>query len=118
MKRTPVKRKRSKPRRGRILDSKYLKFITEQPCLITAQMGGVCGGKVEAHHAGDHGFGQKADDSTAVPLCNFHHLYGPCAVHVLGKRFWKFWELDRDAEIKRLNLLYGRDAAKPTDPGA
>lgn len=32
-----------------------------------------CSGPVEADHAGDRGLGQKADDSTCIPLCRGHH---------------------------------------------
>jgi hypothetical protein len=33
----------------------------------------VCSGPVEAHHAGAHGLGQKADDDSCIPLCVSHH---------------------------------------------
>lgn len=32
-----------------------------------------CSGAVEADHAGDRGLGQKADDTTCIPLCTQHH---------------------------------------------
>jgi len=32
-----------------------------------------CGGRVEAHHAGARGLGQRAHDRTAIPLCSWHH---------------------------------------------
>lgn len=32
-----------------------------------------CSGRVEADHMGERGMGQKADDSTVVPMCKHHH---------------------------------------------
>lgn len=32
-----------------------------------------CSGIIEAHHAGVRGLGQKAPDSTCLPLCSAHH---------------------------------------------
>ena len=32
-----------------------------------------CSGRVEADHMGERGMGQKADDSTVVPMCRGHH---------------------------------------------
>ena len=60
----------------------------------------------EAHHAGDHGFGQRAPDRTCIPLCAWHHRIGPESVHVLGKRFWAHHELDRDTLVRELNERY------------
>ena len=57
---------RMKPRR----DSKYLQWIRTLPC-------SVCGStrNIEAAHTGAHGLGQKAPDSSAIPLCITHHRY-------------------------------------------
>lgn len=32
-----------------------------------------CNGIIEADHQGERGIGQKADDSTCVPMCRLHH---------------------------------------------
>jgi hypothetical protein len=32
-----------------------------------------CRRAVEAHHAGEHGLGEKPDDDTCIPLCDHHH---------------------------------------------
>lgn len=32
-----------------------------------------CKRAIEAHHAGEHGVGQKAPDDTVIPLCDHHH---------------------------------------------
>lgn len=34
---------------------------------------GDCRGAVEAHHAGERGYSQKAPDDTCIPLCEGHH---------------------------------------------
>ncbi len=34
---------------------------------------GRCSGRVEAHHAGVHGYGNKAPDDTVIPMCTLHH---------------------------------------------
>lgn len=76
-----------KPRR----DSKYLQWIRTLPC-------SVCGStrNIEAAHTGAHGLGQKAPDSSAIPLCITHHRSANHSYHKLGPR--KF------AEVHRLNI--------------
>ena len=68
---------------------------------------------MQAHHAGDHGFGRKAPDWTAVPLCVEHHLTGSYAVHGwIGRHFWEYHGLDRDAEIRRLHEAYKQETGR------
>jgi hypothetical protein len=60
---------RLKPRRGRIEDRVYLKWIRSQPCLIRNRE---CRGPTDPHHVGH--FGQaRTNDYSAVPLCRRHH---------------------------------------------
>jgi hypothetical protein len=85
-------------------DPEYLAFIRLLPCLI-------CGKKAEPHHAGQRGIGQKADDRTAIPLCQKHHrrpgLGGASdSAHALGKRFWQHHGIDRAEVIQRYNRAY------------
>lgn len=91
-----------------IKDPEYLHFIHQINCIICE--GGRIGVSVrfrapavEAHHAGERGLGQKADDRTAIPLCRDHHLEGKDAVHKLGKKFWAHHGIDKQHLIKRLN---------------
>lgn len=97
MKRSPLKRKspmkrtRSRPGKSktkyarRERDWAYMAFVRGEPCALS---GGApvacdlwvaghspdgCRGQIEAHHAGVHGVGQKADDNTCVSLCQYHH---------------------------------------------
>ncbi len=82
------------------IDPKYLAWVRTLPCVV-------CGKRAEAHHAGDHGMGQKPPDRTAIPLCRFHHQWPEReAAHTLGKRFWGFHGIERDRLIERLNACY------------
>lgn len=80
MKRTAIKRRRSKPRRGRIYDPTYLAWIHTQPCAVTGRM------PVTAHHVRRHG--EPKSDRRTIPLVAEAHLYdaGPYSIERLGKR--------------------------------
>lgn len=56
-------------------DPAYLTWVKRQRCCAPGAPTG-CTGPVEAHHAGRRGVGQKAKDSTAIPLCAGHHRWG------------------------------------------
>lgn len=105
---TPINRKRSQPRRGRVYDPQYLDFIRRLQCVVCSQ------GEIrlttfpsEAAHVGERGLGQKCSDRETVPLCARHHRSGNDSQHSMGARFWSHFELDKDALIARLNDLYG-----------
>jgi hypothetical protein len=76
-----------KPRR----DSRYLQWIRTLPCAVCRTTR-----NIEAAHTGGHGLGQKAPDSTAIPLCVTHHRTANDCYHKLGPR--KF------AEVHKLNI--------------
>lgn len=61
--------------RRRDRDFEYMGWIKQQPCLLYGADGaGDCSpGWVEADHAGTRPYGQKADDTTCIPLCSRHH---------------------------------------------
>lgn len=92
-------------RRGRDLDPKYLSWVRSLPCSVP----GCVSRYIEAAHAGERGYGQRADDRTAIPLCGEHHWRGPESHHRLGKLFWYFHNLDRNAIIGGLNEAYDRE---------
>lgn len=96
MKRSPLRRKTSlkrKPMRRKLRSTKYsrrerdfdrMAWCKTLPCAVVkldvlegpaGRLGRMllCDGPVEAHHAGEHGVGQKAPDDTVVPLCVLHH---------------------------------------------
>lgn len=100
--RCPVRRVRvGNPRRGLVLDARYLAWIRRQPCVC-------CGARryIEAAHVGARGLGQKCSDYETLPLCGNHHVQGPESHHVLGKNFFGHWGLDRNALIEKLNRQY------------
>lgn len=68
--------KRRKPRRLTRAgsDPAYLAWVKTQPCLAQKYATALCRRPIHAHHAGRRpGVAMKADDSTAIPLCELHH---------------------------------------------
>ena len=70
--RTPLKPRRSRPRRGPARHPAYLAWVRTLKCAAPQGPHG-CRGPIEAHHAGPRGLGQKADDHTAIAMCRYHH---------------------------------------------
>lgn len=67
--------------------------------------------KVEAAHVGLRGLGIRCPDRQAIPLCMWHHTMGPESHHVLGRKFWDRWELDRWELIAEFNERYEKERA-------
>ena len=109
----PIPRKRAKPRRGPVVDLNYQAFVRTFRCVA-------CFGKLyrrdfdvvhpECAHVGRRGISQKCSDYECLPLCVSHHRTGRLSHHVLGKRFWTFHNLDRQALIAELNRLYDAES--------
>ncbi len=103
-----VIKRRSKPRRGRIVDKTYLAWIAAQPCLI-------CGEPATVHHI--RSFGSAKDDTRTLPLAPRYHMiqWGPESIESLGKiKFQERHGVDLEAEITRLQQLYiNSSAARP-----
>lgn len=76
---------------------KYLKWIRQQPCIVTQ----LCSGKSEAHHEDilkSGGTACKGHDSTCLPLCRLHHAER----HQMGRdTFFERWAIDPAFEIVR-----------------
>lgn len=91
-----------------IKDPAYLDFIRTKPCICCSAWWNFHGQTTptEAAHVGDRGLGQKCSDREAIPLCERHHRTGPLAHHKLGKKFWAYHSLDRNAIIAQLNKEY------------
>ncbi len=101
IRRSPIKRRRSAARRGRLVDKAYLKWCGKQQCLVSGRFG------VTLHHV--RSFGSARDDRRVVPLMAQFHLiqHGETSIEALGKTaFEKRFEIDLEAEILRLNILY------------
>ncbi len=93
-------KRRSKPRRGRIVDKAYMAFIAEQPCIVSGERSTV-------HHV--RSYGSPKDDLRTLPLAPRYHMvqWGPESIEALGKkRFEERHGVDLEAEITRLQRLY------------
>ena len=81
-----------------VRDPEYLRFVRSFPCLVCRQAW-----RIEAHHFGSKGIGQKPSDFNAVPLCRKHHR----EAHQLGPvRFQEQHRLDIPSLVVQLNELY------------
>jgi hypothetical protein len=107
----PIPRQRRDPRPNRNDAPEYLDFIRSQPCVICARKARPQFSRTEAAHVGQRGLGQKCSDWEAIPLCGCHHRTGEFAHHVLGKRFWMFWRLDRYETIQKYQGQYRASCA-------
>ena len=77
--------RRRKPRRGPVRLPEYRAWVRQQECCV-------CGSTrhIDPAHIGPHGFGQKAPDTSCVPLCRQHHE----ELHAIGrKRFEPKYEI-------------------------
>jgi len=97
---TPMRRKRMKPRRGRVRDPEYMAKVRRLPCIVRtalkdfadhltrfvfqpnahgpALIRGLrfatpCRGRIQADHMGVRGLGQKSSDRETAPMCEGHH---------------------------------------------
>ena len=109
MPRIPLKRKRHKLRRGRVIDRDYLAWMHGHPCLVAVHgHRWDCSGAITVHHVREHG--SPKDDHRTLTLCQAHHLagFGPSAIHKLGKAAWqRRFGIDIEADIRSYNDAYG-----------
>lgn len=85
MKRTPIPRKRAKPRRVSVVRSpEYREYVRTICCTICEKLCRTCGGKCigqgdcvgvwcDAAHTTNNGMSSKGGDDTCAPLCRVHH---------------------------------------------
>ncbi len=112
------KKRRGPARRGRVHDRAYLAWIATHECIICifkAIRGfgnGTQTSRTEVAHVGTRGLGQKSSDRETLPVCGVeHHRLGKESLHMLGRRFWAHWRLDRDGLIREYNARYEREMA-------
>lgn len=101
LKRSSVKTKRSKPRRGRLVDLEYLSWMHLQPCLVSGKW------PVTAHHV--RRYGEPKNDRRTIPLMLEYHLhdFGPESIERLGKAaFERRHGVNIEAAIKEYNRQY------------
>lgn len=133
LKRSPVKKRRTgAPRKGPKRSREYLQFIRSMLCVVCFRSSWIemlergeiwrmsreynCYTRhdhaTEAAHTGVRGFGQKASDFEAIPLCAEHHQTGKHSHHRMGKKFFEYHGIDRDALILALNQKYTQSVCK------
>jgi hypothetical protein len=109
IRRTAVKKRRTKPRRGRVIDKPFLAWMHAQPCAVRT-MAWLCSGEIEFHHVRD--FGSPKNDRRGLPLCTGHHTAGETAIHKLGKRtFQEVHGIDIEGMIATYNRDYESERA-------
>lgn len=83
-------------------DDDYLAWLRTLPCIVPK-----CKKPSEASHTGDHGYGIKAMDYQAVPMCHDHHIASNSSWHGLGReRFEEMYGLDVDKIVIGLLARY------------
>ena len=91
-------------------DPKYLAWIRTLPCvcckLITFRNFTPQKWPNEAAHVGDRGLRQKCSDYETLPLCVWHHRESLLSHHVLGKKFWAQWKLDKEKLVLAYKASY------------
>ncbi len=93
-------RKRTKPRRGRIICREQLAFIAAQPCCIS-------GRPATVHHVRQ--FGSPRDDTRTIPLAPEFHLIqcGRYSIESMGKRnFEAHHGVDIEELVSQYRALY------------
>lgn len=105
--RAPVKKRRSKPRRGRVIDKDRMEWLHTLPCTLAGHSLHVCGGWITVHHV--RRYGEPKDDTRGIPLCQAAHLYdfGADAIERIGKvKFEQTFGLDLEAQVKQYQERY------------
>lgn len=100
---TPRKRipiKRNKPRRGRIVDRKYLDWASTQPCCISGEL------PATSHHV--RSMGSPKDDTRIMRLAARYHMagFGDCTVEHGKAVFEKAYGVVIEDEVKKLRGRY------------
>lgn len=82
-------------------DPAYLEWLHGLTCMVCNRR------PVEAHHYGPRGYGTKAPDRRAIPLCVEHHQWPHKeAAHTLGKQWAEHHGIDVEDRIKKLQARY------------
>ena len=105
----PKRRRSGPPRRGRVVDEKYLAWIGSQPCMIS-------GKPATVHHV--RFCGSPKNDRRTLPLAPEYHeiQFSPFSIEALGKaKFQKRFGVDLEASILYHNRLY--EAEQPLRDG-
>ena len=102
LKRSRVRRRRAKLRRGHVVDPAYKAWVAQDGCMIS-------GRPATIHHV--RRFGEPKDDHRILPLApEYHfHAHGPESVEALGKaKFERRHGVNLEAKIKEYRERYER----------
>lgn len=122
----PRKRRKLLVRLGGVLENpRFRAFVRTFPCILrglqafefrsdaapgtkrilsSVEVRHVCSGRIEAAHTGvGSGMGQQTGDENCLPMCVSAHRTGKFSHHALGKEFWMFWGINREAEVEKMN---------------
>ena len=112
--RVPVRKIRSRPRRGPDRSAEYLAWIRTLGCVVCSRVSGAAT-VVEAAHTnalGPRGIGQKTSDFSAIPLCSAHHRENLDSYHLLGeKKFSHTHGIDLHGLVPELQSRFWRQYA-------
>jgi len=100
--RSRLNARRSKPRRGRVVDRQYTAWLAGLGCLV-------CGKRATVHHVRQ--YGSPKNDTRTLPLCPEHHQIqaGLHSIEALGKRkFEAMYGVDLETAIRQYNERYER----------
>ena len=101
MNRVPIPKRRSKPRRGRVVDKNYRAWIAAQPCMISGQPATV-------HHV--RRCGEPKSDHRILPLAPEYHQiqFGPhTSIEALGKtKFEAMYGVNLETRIVQYQREY------------
>lgn len=96
------------PKIKRVVDEEYVRWLHGWPCCVSS-----CRfWPVHAHHVRSKGAG--GGDDQCVPLCAFHHVVGPKAVHKIGvKTFQSLFQVSLECEAQAHFARYQQKIAPP-----
>lgn len=115
LKRTRIKKRRSKPRRGRVHDPDFVAFVAATGICIVKLLapeieswtGYSCRGRLTIHHVRE--YGSPKDDRKILLLCEGHHQhdFGEYCIERGKKRFEQTFGIDIQKQIATYNEDYG-----------
>ena len=115
VRKTVVKKKRAKPRKGPMRNKGYREYLRVQPCVACTVSGFDFSGAYrsfiyrEASHTVNNGMKSKGPDSSCIPLCRYHHdeMDGRLSTAITTKKaFAKKYGLDLKREAATHYLAY------------
>lgn len=106
---TPIRKVRSTPRKGRVIDRKFMGFMAKLPCLVTNEL------PATTHHVRFCG-SPKSDRRTIRLVARLHMLTNetpgePCIERIGKGAFEARYGIDIEAAIADYNEQYERLAA-------